>query len=121
MNSNILTIGSDETLVQSRADILSRNYSVSKAKPVAALERLRSQHFDLLLVCHSTPFEDANFLVKKAHQEFPHLCIVRLLTPDSPPIPLPTAHKLITVDFHPEVWLRAVDELLTPGYPAQFY
>ena len=114
MSAKILTTGLDETLVASRTAILSRQYETSTAKPDSVLGTLRSEHFDLLLVCYSTPHEQGTTIIRKAHEEFPHLCIVRLLAADSPRIDQPIAHKLVTVDYKPQSWIQAVDELLHP-------
>ena len=112
MRAKILTTGLDETLVASRTAILSRQYGTATAKPESVLVTLRSEHFDLLLVCYSTPHEQGTTIIRKAHEEFPHLCIVRLLAADSPHIDQPIAHKLIVVDYRPQSWMQAVDELL---------
>jgi DNA-binding NarL/FixJ family response regulator len=112
MKEKILTIGTDQVLVDSRVMILRRDYEVTMAHPEETLARLRAEHFDLLLVCYSIPFEKGTALIRAAHEEFPKLCIVRLLSADSPPIAKPIAHRLVTVDFRPEVWMAAVNQLL---------
>ena len=114
MRAKVLTTGLDDTLVASRAAILSSRYETATTKPEKALEKLRFEHFDLLLVCYSTPHEQGTALIRTAHEEFPDLCIVRLLSVDSPRIDKPIAHKLVMVDYTPKAWMQAVDELLQP-------
>ena len=120
MPAKVLTIGLDRTLVESRASILGARYLTAVARPEETMALLRSEPIDLLLVCYSIPQEEASAIIRTAHDEFPHLCIVRLLAVDAQPIKKPVAHKLITVDFRPEIWLKAVDDLLTPGVRAAF-
>ena len=113
MTHKILTIGKDAVLLRTRASILANRYESEIEDPSRALERLRQEHFDLLLVCYSTPFDEASDLICAAHEEFPHLCIVRLLSVSSPFVAKPVAHRVVTVDYNPRQWLGAVDELLT--------
>ena len=113
--NKLLTIGSDIPLLETRASILSLKYKTELETYENALKRLRQEHFDLLMVCYSTPADRASIIINTAHAEFPHLCIVRLLSADSPPIDDPVAHRVVTIDYHPETWMRVVDELLTPG------
>jgi DNA-binding NarL/FixJ family response regulator len=120
MPRKILTIGTDLTLVQSRASILGTRYRTVVARPDETMTLLRSEPIDLLLVCYSIPQEEASAIIRTAHQEFPHLFIVRLLTVGHEHIKKPVAHKLVTVNYRPEVWLKAVDELLTPGSRTAF-
>lgn len=115
MKARILTVGLDEPLVETRAAILRSRYEAVVTTPVEALEKLRSEHYDLLLVCYSTPHEQGTALIHKAREEFPTLPIVRLLLNDSPHIAKPVANMLVTVDYRPQTWMRAVDELL-PSY-----
>ena len=115
MKARILTVGLAEPLVETRAAILRSRYEAVITTPVEALEKLRSEHYDLLLVCHSTPHEQGTVLIHKARQEFPTLPIVRLLLHNSPHIEKPVADMLVTVDFRPQSWMKAVDELL-PSY-----
>jgi CheY-like chemotaxis protein len=116
----VLIVGVDEMLVETRARILEARYETAIVKPDQTLECLRGRVFDLLLVCCSTPHAQGTTLIRAAHSEFPHLCIVRLLSMDSPPVTRPIAHKLITVDYRPEIWVKAVDELLAPDALASF-
>lgn len=118
---SVLTIGTDLTLLEARRLVLSRKYTAVSGLPGQALDLLRQEHFDLLLVCYSSPQEEASIVIQEAHSEFPHLCIVRLLSVASQWIDHPTAHRLIVVDSRgPEIWLSAVDELLNPGTCAPF-
>ncbi len=117
----VLIVGMDLTLLTARKLILSRSYAVVGALPGQALDLLQDEHFDLLLVCFSIPQEEASAFIQEAHRNSPHMCIVRLLSDASQWIDHPTAHRLIVVDDSgPEVWLRAVDELLSPGTCAPF-
>ena len=115
MKARILTVGLDESLVETRAAILRSRYEAVITTPVEALEKLRSEHYDLLLVCYSTPHEQGTALIHKAREEFSTLPIVRLLLNDSPYIAKPVTDMLVTVDFRPQTWMKAVDELL-PSY-----
>ena len=112
MRKKVLTIGTDEVLLQSRFFILKRRYDTVLAPPREALTRLRAETFDLLLVCYSTPIEEASSLIKAAHDEFPSLCLVRLLAVNQAPIEKPIAHRTVVVEYRPESWIGAVDELL---------
>jgi DNA-binding NtrC family response regulator len=120
MKPRILVIGADTTLINSRASILNKSYETITAHPNATMEHLHAQHYDLLLVCHSMPYEEASSLIHQAHAEYPHLCIVRLLAPGAPPVSKPIAHAVVTVDYNPEVWLRVVEKLLAPDHKAAF-
>ena len=113
MKHKILSIGQDAVLLETRARILASRYESEIEDSSRALERLRQEHFDLLLVCHSTPHDEASAIICAAHEEFPHLYIVRLLSASSPFVAKPVAHRVVTVDFHPQQWIKAVDELLT--------
>ena len=113
--NKLLTIGSDIPLLETRALILSLKYKTELETYENALKRLRQEHFDLLMVCYSTPQDHASIIINAAHAEFPHLCIVRLLSAESLPIDDPVAHRVVTIDYHPETWMRVIDELLTPG------
>jgi DNA-binding NarL/FixJ family response regulator len=88
MKARILTVGLDGPLVESRA--------------ANALEKLRSEQYDLLLGCLSTPHEQGTALIHEAREEFPTLRIVRLLLNDSPHIAKPVADTLVTVDYRPQ-------------------
>ena len=120
MIAKVLTVGLDQILIDSRASILSSRYETATARPEETLSCLKSQSYDLLLVCHSIPQDEASALIRSAHEAFPHLCIVRLLTLGQALITKPIAHKLVTVDFRPELWMKAVDDLLAPGTLAAF-
>lgn len=115
MKAKILTVGLEKALVETRAAILGSRYEAVITTPAEALEKLRREHYDLLLVCYSTPHEQGTALIHKAREEFPTLLIVRLLSYDSPRIEKPVADKLVKVDYTPESWIRAIDELL-PSY-----
>jgi hypothetical protein len=117
MTSRILAVGSDDLLVKSRASILNSRYKADTCRPEDCLQKLTSAPFDLLLVCSSIHFDSAYSLVRQVHRQFPHIYIVRLLAPDSPRVEHPIAHKLITIDFRPELWMKAVDQLLQPDTP----
>ena len=108
----ILAIGEDDGLLVSRVAILQRRYKASHAHSRLAMQVLKEEHFDLLLVCHSTPFEIANALIREAHGEFPALRIVRLRTVETPDIPKPVADIVVTIDHQPATWIKAVDKLL---------
>ena len=112
MKERILIAGSDEVLVETRAAILRPNYSVSTCKPEATIDCLQSQPFQLLLVCCSTPFETASAIIRKAHDDFAYLCIVRLLSIDHPVLSHPVAHATVVIDFNPRRWLNEIDRLL---------
>ena len=113
MKPRVLTVGMDEVLVGTRTAILRRSYEAAASTPAAALEKLRKEHYDLLLVCYSTPHEQGTALIHKIREEFPSLRIVRLLSHESPHIEKPVADKLVVVDFRAQVWVQAIDELLT--------
>jgi DNA-binding NarL/FixJ family response regulator len=113
MKPRVLTVGMDEVLVETRTSILSIRYEAAASTPAAALEKLRKEHYDLLLVCYSTPHEQGTALIHKVREEFPSLPIVRLLSHESPHIEKPVADKLVIVDFRAQTWVRAIDELLT--------
>jgi CheY-like chemotaxis protein len=115
MKARILTVGLDEPLVETRAAILRSRYEAVTTTPGEALEKLRGEHYDLVLVCHSTPHEQGTALIHQAREEFPALPIVRLLLNDSPHIAKPVANILVMVDYRPQTWMKAVDELL-PSY-----
>ena len=115
MKATILIVGLEEALVETRAAILRSRYKVVTTTPIDVLENLRSEHYDLLLVCYSTPHEQGTALIHKAREEFSTLPIVRLLSNDSPQIAKPVADMLVTVDYRPQTWLKAIDELL-PSY-----
>jgi hypothetical protein len=120
MKGRILIAGSDEVLIATRANILSLSYSVSTCKPEDTIECLQSQQFQLLLVCCSTPFEIASAIILKAHENFAHLCIVRLLSSDHPVLPHPVAHAIVVIDFNPRSWLNEIHALLIPESRAAF-
>ena len=113
MKPRVLTVGTDEMLVYSRTAILRRHYKATESTPTRALEKLREEHYDLLLVCYSTPHEQGTALIHKAREEFPSLRIVRLLSHESPRIENSVADKLVIVDHRAQVWVDAIDELLT--------
>jgi hypothetical protein len=112
MTPRILAVGTDEVLVQSRARILEIQYQTETCRLDECLPTLRNGNFHLLLVCSSIPPEAAYSLVQQVHLRYPSLYIVRLLAPDAPLVERQIAHKLITIDFHPEQWMKAVDQLL---------
>ena len=120
VNKKILTTGADRALLSSRASILDRKYEAKVVDPRNALAELHQEDYDLLLVCYSIPADEASRLIAAAHEEFPELCIVRLLSQSSPLPQHPIAHRTVTVDFTPTVWMNAVDELLAPGTVAAF-
>ena len=120
MKERILIAGSDEVLVETRAAILRPNYSVSTCKPEATIDCLQSQQFQLLMVCCSTPFEIASAVIRKAHDDFAHLCIIRLLSIDHPVLPHPIAHATVVIDFNPRSWLNEIHKLLIPVSRAAF-
>ena len=108
----ILAIGEDEALLQSRVAVLQQHYDAAYVPARTAMEKLRAEHFALLLVCHSIGFEQANALIEEAHEAFPSLCIVRLRTVATPDIVKPVAHAIVTIDHKPTTWVKAVDRLL---------
>ena len=118
MKARILTAGSDEYLVDTRVLILARSYEAAGCPPEKVVELLRRQHFDLLLVCHSISHEDGTRLIAKVHEQFPSLLVLRIISELSPPIARPISTKVVLADFRPEVWIRAVDEMLSPSSPS---
>ena len=112
MRAKVLIVGTDLPLLESRYLILRKQYDVAVARPDTALEHLRTDKFDLLLVCQSTPREQASSMIRAVHEEFRHVWLVRLLAVDEDPIEKPVAHKIFTVNYRPEVWVEAVNNLL---------
>ena len=120
MNKKILTTGADRALLSSRASILDRKYEARVVDPRDVIAELRQEHYDLLLVCCSIPADEASVLIAAAHEEFPNLCIIRLLSQSSPIPQHPIAHRIVTVDFNPATWMNAVDDLLASDTGAAF-
>lgn len=112
MCARVLTTGTDDTLIQTRAAILRMRYEVTVCRPEVTLPELHRKDYDLLLACYSIPHEQANRIIRQARLEFPMLYIVRLLCATSPPIARPMAHKLVEINFDPALWIHAVDQLL---------
>ena len=114
MKPKVLTVGTDVMLVETRTAILRSRYESATSTPAAALEKLRKDRYDLLLVCYSTQHEEGTALIYKAREEFPSLPIVRLLSFESPHIEKQVADRLVVVDYRARVWMQAIDELLAP-------
>jgi hypothetical protein len=118
LRKKVLIVGLDVTLAESRAAALDNQYDVVIVEPSAALRTLRRDRFDLMLVCYTTPREQAIQIIRASHDKFPLLCIVHLRTLTQKSITLPVIHRLVTLNYHPDGWMKAVDELLLPkGIP----
>jgi hypothetical protein len=76
------------------------------------LKTLRLAHFDLVLICCSTPFDQASSIIRQAHAEFPDLPIVRLLLEGSPVLKTSVANAVLTEGKDSRPWIHAVDYLL---------
>jgi hypothetical protein len=109
----VLTVGEDPILLDTRILILQKRYYTVGCNSSNALRKLWDEHFDLLLLCHSTPHESATALTKQAGINFPRLITLRLVLAD---FPYHQAHqgRIITHAFDPRVWFRAVEDALFP-------
>ena len=120
MAHRILIVGTDETLVKTRTLVLNSRYETESTNPKNLKDRLREGHFNLLLVCYSVEVEAADKLIFKAHQQYPNLCIVRLLTAWGQQPDNPHAHAVIRVTFEPRAWADEIDRLLAQGVAQSF-
>ena len=120
MTHKILIVGTDETLVKTRALVLSSRYETESTNPKQLHDRLQAAHFDLLLVCYSVEPQAADKLIFEAHEQYPDLCIVRLLTDWGPQPENPHAHAVIRVTFEPRTWADEIDRLLAQGETQRF-
>lgn len=68
MAHRILIVGTDETLVRTRALVLNSWYETESIDPGGINHRLQQGYFDLLLVCYSVEPEAADKLIFEAHQ-----------------------------------------------------
>lgn len=120
MAQRILIVGTDETLVKTRALVLNSRYETESTDPKSMNGRLREGSFNLLLVCYSVEPEVADKLIFEAHKQYPHLCIVRLLTAWGQQPENPHAHAVIRVTFEPRAWADEIDRLLAQGVTQAF-
>lgn len=66
----ILAVGRDTHLLSTRADVLRQcNAGVISASPSAAPDLLKTQRFDLVVLCHTLSSEDMNRLAVIARQQ----------------------------------------------------
>lgn len=112
MLSSILIVGTDNLLLRIKSETLKHDYETTCVAPGEALKKLRLGHFDLVLVCCSTPFEQASSIIRQAHAEFPDLPIVRLMLEGSPVLKTSVANAIVTEGKDSRPWIHAVDYLL---------
>jgi hypothetical protein len=70
MNSrlSVLIVGRDEMLLKTRAMIFGAYFQVASAgRPTEAEGRLKSTHFDLIVLCHSLREDECEHLADLAH------------------------------------------------------
>ena len=69
--------------------------------------------YDLLLGCSSVPQGIASELISQARKQSPKMYVVRLVHPTASAGPdTDLADDVIISDFHPQLWVNAVDRLL---------
>jgi DNA-binding response OmpR family regulator len=112
MLSSILIVGTDNLLLRIKSETLKHDYETKCVAPGEALKKLRLGHFDLVLICCSTPFEQASSIIREAHAEFPNLPIVRLMLEGSPVLKTSVANAIVTEGKDSRPWIHAVDYLL---------
>lgn len=113
MKAKVLTAGLDVTLVETALPFCAAAMSPSPAHRQRHSKSSEKSITTFYWSCYSTPHEEATALIQNTRKEFPSLPIVRLLSHDSPQIEKPVADKLVTIDYRPQLWMKAVDELLT--------
>ena len=80
MTARILSVGDDEDLLSTRLAVLQTRWSAKSTDCAGALKFLQSEAFDLLLLCHSIPEEEAKSLVQAVRKNFPAARILALET-----------------------------------------
>ena len=110
----ILMVSHDVTLNELRSALLETCYETVSAEPAEAIPALRRSPFDLLLVCHTVTGEEASAIIEAAHAESHRVRIVHLRDVAQQPMPNKIVDRLVTINHHPDGWLRAVDDLLAP-------
>ena len=109
----VLIAGKDRALLETRAALLQRKYAVTACgRLIETLFGLQTEGFDLLLVCTSMTHDEATQVIRQVRDALPDICIIRLLSRDSPEIDHQVSNEVVTITYHPEVWIKAVDKLL---------
>lgn len=75
----ILAIGNDESLLIIRAALFRRmRAEVTAAKPVDAIQKLKTQRFDLVILCHTLSCEEMRFMTALAHEHKPKIRVLKI-------------------------------------------
>jgi len=77
-NFKLLCIGRDEQLLESRVKILSLFYSVSAAPGIGESTKVRHQHFDLVLMCHSLVIEERRTATRLVREWWPNAKLLQI-------------------------------------------
>lgn len=78
----ILAVGQDEDLLHTRSAVLRKcNAGATTARASEAIEILKAERFDLVVLCHTLSTEDRNTLVLLAHQQPSDIRVLEILNP----------------------------------------
>ena len=116
MNSNarVLVVSRDEMVLRTRVMILGAFFQVEGAGRVGEATALMNvNNFDLVVVCHSISGDDAERLVRLAHEQNPRPLILAT-TASSRATVQPWADKQLGVDAGPYGLVKKCAEML--GY-----
>lgn len=81
----ILAVGQDEELLYTRSAVLRKcNAEVITARASEAIEILKTNCFDILVLCHTLATEDMNKLVLLAHQQASDIQVLEILKAAEP-------------------------------------
>ena len=112
MSARVLIVGNEDTLLATRKMIVQRHFEAVSSHPDQALDLLGSQHFDLVLLCHSVRPVQSRELIKVIHRTQPLAGVVLIARLDTPHREYSIVDRVVESNSAPRDWVDAIKKLL---------
>ena len=100
--ARVLIVSRDEALLRTREMLMGTYFNASRAgTPSEARTQLLTEHFDLLVLCHSLRSDEGEGLAAIAHHQEPPAKVLALRPQTDAGDPRPWADELLGVDAGP--------------------
>lgn len=111
MKRRILAVGHDQLLLSTRVSVLNARWFAKAASPREALDALRAESFDVMVLCHSIPIRETTSLVKTVRKNFPNVRVLALETSAGSAAHLDVGATAVTTNG-PSQMLDEIEKLL---------
>ena len=114
MQANILIVGYNMPLLETRAAILNSKhlYSATACSVQDALALLENRHFEVLFLCHTVKADETQELLQQVRLRQPSMKVARLHVGTIAQDLAVSVDADIPMDYHPASWIRALDALI---------